>query len=271
MKKYAIFASIIFLSVLLPVASVSADGDYYIAAQGESVDTIAKTYNLDGELVALMNDLPENEDLAEGELLRLPQTPYFSVTVSEGDTLYSLARTYGSSYEDIATANDLSRVDLIFPGQILLIPISEESSVVLGKTIEKTETRAVYASRSGFSYIWPVTGTISSPYGEREGGFHYGLDIAADEGTPIYAAQAGLVTEVDWKNDSYGYTVMIDHGNGCETLYAHACTLIAKVNELVEAGQLIAYVGNTGNSTGPHLHFEIRLNGTCVDPQLYLP
>lgn len=239
--------------------------------KGESVETIAQTYDLDSELIALINNLPESKDLAEGELLRLPQTPYFTVTVAQGDTLYSLAKSYGVGIEDIALANDLARADLIIAGQTLLIPINEENSVCPGKTVEKIETLAVYASRAGVSYICPVQGIVSSPFGERGGGFHYGLDIAANEGTPIYAAAAGLVTEAGWKNDAYGYTIMIDHGNGYETLYAHSCSLVAQVNELVAAGQLIAYVGNTGNSTGPHLHFEIRLNSICVDPDLYLP
>ena len=94
--------------------------------------------------------------------------------------------------------------------------------------------------------------------------------MAADQGTVIQAAAAGLVTEADWKNDAYGYAVMLDHGNGVETLYGHCSQLLVKAGQQVRAGDAIALVGSTGNSTGPHVHFEVRVNGACQDPLDYL-
>jgi murein DD-endopeptidase MepM/ murein hydrolase activator NlpD len=270
MRKSILIGFCAFFAALLPAAPASADADYYIAAGGESVNAIAEAYNLDGELVALMNDLSGDKDLRQGQLLRLPQTPFFNVTISEGDTLYSLARTYNVSFEEIAKVNGLQATDTIYAGQSLLIPLSEESAVSSGKTVEKIDGGVAYASRAGDAYLWPVIGPISSPYGQRDDGFHFGLDIAVDSGTAICAAAAGTVIEAGWKNDSYGYTVMLDHGNGRQTLYAHASILVVDEGDWVEAGQVIAYSGSTGNSTGPHLHFEIRLDGTCVDPLLYL-
>lgn len=275
MKKTVAVVSITLLTCFLtaaPAWAESADGGgYYIAAGGESVNTIAETYALDGELVALINDLAPDGSLGTGELVRLPQMPYFSVVVSSGDTLYTLAQTYHVTWEEIAAANALARPECIYPGQALLVPLTEESSVSLWQTVERTEVQAVFASRGAiYAFAWPAEGVISSTFGERWGSFHYGLDIAADSGLPIYAAASGLVSESDWKNDAYGYTVMLNHGNGQETLYAHACELVAKVGEWVEEGDVIAFVGSTGNSTGSHVHFEVRIDGVCVDPQLYL-
>jgi len=122
-------------------------------------------------------------------------------------------------------------------------------------------------SASGF--IWPLQGTLTSPFGPRWGRIHEGLDIAAPTGTPLVAAAAGRVIVSGWSG-GYGYLVVIDHGNGVATAYAHNSALVAGVGQDVAQGQLIAYVGNTGNSFGSHVHFEVRINGTAVDPLGYL-
>lgn len=257
--------------LLLSPATALADSGYYIASSGETVASIAADYALDSELVALMNDLDPDAVLEAGTLLRLPQTPCVSVTVVRGDTLSSLAEKYHVEIGEIAELNNLAELGRIYEGQTLLIPFTEESSVSLGESTERTEYGAVYASRAAVSYNWPAVGFISSPYGERWGSFHWGLDIAADNLSNIGASASGVVIESGWKNDAYGYAVMIDHGNGYQTLYAHCSSLLVNVGEWVESGQPIALVGSTGNSTGPHVHFEIRSNGVCVDPLLYLP
>lgn len=118
----------------------------------------------------------------------------------------------------------------------------------------------------------PVSGYISSRYGARSSirvSTHTGLDIAAPSGTPIKAISKGTVTCASY-HKSYGYLVKIDHGNGVESWYAHTSKMYVKVGEKVKAGDTIAAVGNTGNSTGPHLHLEIRVNGQHVNPQKYL-
>ncbi|OON90927.1 MAG: hypothetical protein ATN34_05305 [Epulopiscium sp. Nele67-Bin002] len=120
-----------------------------------------------------------------------------------------------------------------------------------------------------FAHPLNGVGYISSSYGSRWGSFHNGIDIAAGAGTPIYAAAAGTVTYSGYMG-TYGYLVIIDHGNGYETYYAHASALYAKVGQYVTQGQSIAAVGSTGNSTGNHLHFEIRENGQCINPYSYI-
>ncbi|WP_448589819.1 murein hydrolase activator EnvC family protein [Thermodesulfobium sp.] len=125
-------------------------------------------------------------------------------------------------------------------------------------------------------FIWPASGPITSPFGPRYDpylhvqSFHTGIDIGAEYGSPIVAADSGRVVYSGWY-DGYGKAVIIDHGGGVSTLYAHASRLVAYVGEYVRQGQVIAYVGDTGYATGPHLHFEIRINGKPVNPLLYLP
>ncbi len=116
--------------------------------------------------------------------------------------------------------------------------------------------------------VWPVNGTITSPFGMRWGRMHQGVDIAAPAGTPIKAAKAGRVILAGY-NGGYGNTVIIDHGGGFSTLYAHQSRLGVADGATVGAGQVIGYVGTTGNSTGNHLHYETRVNGVARNPMAY--
>ena len=120
--------------------------------------------------------------------------------------------------------------------------------------------------------IWPAKGDVSSPYGLRWGGsdFHPGIDIANDYGTPIVATADGVVTTAGWNSGGYGNMVDIDHGNGIMTRYGHAQQVIVSAGQRVQKGQVIAYMGSTGFSTGPHVHYEVRINGNPVNPAGYL-
>ncbi len=123
--------------------------------------------------------------------------------------------------------------------------------------------------------IWPTKGWVSSDFGYRNSPFtdrrefHRGLDISAPIGTPIYAPAEGKVTFAG-KDGAYGITLIIDHGRGITTRYAHMQKYVAQKNQNVSRGQLIGYVGNTGRSTGPHLHYEVRLNNAPVNPKRYI-
>ena len=134
---------------------------------------------------------------------------------------------------------------------------------------EKIDSRTVNGI---YLAVTPVTGRITSRFGANESirdHTHKGIDIAATRGTPILATAAGTVTFAGWSS-GYGYLVKIDHGNGVETYYGHCSRLYVSAGESVEAGTEIAAVGSTGNSTGNHLHFEIRLNGEQINPQTYV-
>ncbi|HZQ27640.1 MAG TPA: peptidoglycan DD-metalloendopeptidase family protein [Acidimicrobiales bacterium] len=123
---------------------------------------------------------------------------------------------------------------------------------------------------SGTGLIWPMRGTITSPFGPRWGGFHPGIDIATAYGTPIHAAKGGTVIFAGWQS-GYGNYTCIDHGGGFSTCYAHQSQIAVSDGQQVSQGQVIGYEGNTGYSTGPHLHFETRVNGTPQNPMKYLP
>ena len=129
---------------------------------------------------------------------------------------------------------------------------------------------SVAARPSGGGMVWPTAGSVTSPFGERWGRLHAGLDIANDLGTPIRAAKGGTVILAGW-NGGYGNSIVIDHGGGLSTLYAHASRLRAAEGQAVGQGDLIADMGSTGNSTGSHLHFETRVNGNPRNPSEYLP
>jgi murein DD-endopeptidase MepM/ murein hydrolase activator NlpD len=120
--------------------------------------------------------------------------------------------------------------------------------------------------------IWPVNGQVTSPFGRRGmvGEFHPGIDIAAAMGNPVVATADGIVVYSQWDDGGYGKLVEIDHGNGIHTLYGHNSGIVVTNGQEVKKGQLIAYSGSTGYSTGPHVHYEIRVNGTAVDPRKFL-
>ena len=121
----------------------------------------------------------------------------------------------------------------------------------------------------GIKLVKPVSGVLTSRYGYRWGRTHTGIDIGASTGTSIKAAASGTVTFSGWKG-TLGYLVVLSHGNGIQTYYGHCSKLLVSAGQNVSAGQLIAKVGSTGRSTGPHLHFEIRVNGASINPQSYI-
>jgi murein DD-endopeptidase MepM/ murein hydrolase activator NlpD len=143
---------------------------------------------------------------------------------------------------------------------------------------QEASLNALIARESGYTgggqsaagLIWPVRGRVTSGYGYRWGRMHAGIDIAAPTGTPIRAAKDGRVIFTGWMN-GYGNAVVIDHGSGFSTLYAHQSRIGSSRGQVVDQGAVIGYVGSTGRSTGPHLHFETRVGGSPRNPRPYLP
>lgn len=130
-------------------------------------------------------------------------------------------------------------------------------------------TKFVLTSRGGGGLIWPARGGVSSTFGPRWGRMHNGIDIAAGHGSPVVASGPGTVTRAGWES-GYGKTVVVSHGNGIQTKYAHLSSVSVSSGQSVGRGQLVGNVGSTGNSTGPHLHFEVLINGSHQDPLKYL-
>lgn len=183
-----------------------------------------------------------------------------------GYTYYSTKGVEGVvQTESLAVYENGVRFDAkIISETVVSQPVNE---VMVKGTAKKTTN--VYQNESTKGFIWPleVKGYISSYWGD--GRNHKGLDIAAVAGVEIYAVQSGRVTFAGW-NDDYGWNVIIDHGNGVQTRYAHSRKLHVKTGDYVEQGHFIAEVGTTGWSTGNHLHFEVIINGTRVNPAPYL-
>jgi murein DD-endopeptidase MepM/ murein hydrolase activator NlpD len=166
--------------------------------------------------------------------------------------------------ETIADANRLDDVNRITVGQRLFIPGATKLRIVPPSDLYNS-------SRAGTVLGWPVKGReILSRFGERRSSHrHTGLDIRGNHGDPVYAAAAGTVT---YSSTMRGYvrTVIIDHGNGLQTLYAHNTALLVRSGARVSRGQAIAKVGRTGNASTEHCHFEVRRNDVAVDPLKYL-
>ncbi|MGD8374739.1 MAG: LysM peptidoglycan-binding domain-containing M23 family metallopeptidase [Acidobacteriota bacterium] len=181
--------------------------------------------------------------------------------VLRGQTLFTIARTYGVPMGAIVEANGIADPDRIETGALLFVPGAPE---VLDVPI------TVGPGVPGPPLVVPVAGPINSRFGPRHGRMHYGLDIGAPSGTPVRAARDGTVLYAGNGYRGYGRLVILDHGDGYRTLYAHNRRLRARAGQKVRAGEVIAEVGASGNATGPHLHFEVRLDDRPVDPLLYV-
>ena len=171
----------------------------------------------------------------------------------------SIVEKYEKELKDFTSVEDC--VDELYEEKIV------ETYVLAAAGVNSSDVKVPL----GISLIRPVSGVVTSRFGARWGRSHKGLDIGADYGTTIYAAAAGTVTVSEYGyNGGYGNYVVINHGNGVSTLYGHCSSLIANTGEYVAQGQPIARVGSTGDSTGNHLHLEIRVDGIAQDPQNYL-
>ncbi|MDI9568467.1 MAG: M23 family metallopeptidase [bacterium] len=252
---------VLFASLAAAVsAGVQAGTQYitYTVQRGDTLWAIGQRYGVSPQTLAAVNGIANANRIYPGQLLRIPRGTGGGGggihTVVRGDTLWDLSRRYGVSLEALQQANPGVDPRRLVPGSTLIIPGAER----------QLANRAASAT-----FIWPVRGRISSSFGPRQGGFHYGLDIACPQGSSIKAARSGRVVACGWQG-GYGRVVVIDHGNGIETLYAHASELLVRAGQWVNQGEVIARVGSTGRSTGPHLHFEIRIDGIRVNPSRHL-
>ncbi len=258
----------------------------YTVAGGDTFSGIASLAGLTvSELHALNPDV-NTEKLKVGQELALEaakpavtvitvsketyeeEIPYETTYVDDED-LYqgeSVLQKPGENGSHLVTADVTRENGAVVSAEIL-------SETVLTEPVSQVVLRGskpVPAREGTGTFIWPTAGYISSKFGMRWGRLHKGIDIARSTGTPIYAADGGTIQSSSW-NDSYGYYVVISHGNGISTCYAHCSKLLVEIGEKVYQGQRIALMGSTGNSTGPHCHFEVRINEDPRDPLYYLP
>ena len=233
---------------------------YYTVQKGDCLWSIAREYDLTVELLADANDLESDSSLSVDEKLFIPAGEEIAYEVKQGDTLWGLARKFHTTVESLVYNNGQDVGDTLPAGRTIVIAATgSEPNDGFG------EQEVIVSRRPS----WPLTGTVTSVFGMRDGKMHHGLDIAADEGRYIRAVDNGKVIFAG-ERGPYGNTVMIRHGRGMSSLYAHASKLKVFPGEEVKKGQVIALVGSTGHSTGPHLHLEMRYKGVPQNPEDYL-
>ncbi|PLX27005.1 hypothetical protein C0581_03695 [Candidatus Parcubacteria bacterium] len=251
----------------------------YTVQSGDVIGVIAEKFGISVSTILWANDLSARSYIRPGQELEILPVDGLAYTVASGDTVSKIARKYDADMSDIIEYNKLQKdgADIVV-GETLLIPGGEKPQPVYTaprytapkpSSFKKIVAPAPSVSApAGSGYLWPTTVTyISQYYGWRHGG----LDLAGPTGSPIYATKAGTVLKAQcgW-NWGFGCYVHIDHGSGIQSLYAHASQLYVSPGDYVNQGQTIMAMGNTGNSTGPHLHFEIRVNGVRQNPLAYI-
>jgi murein DD-endopeptidase MepM/ murein hydrolase activator NlpD len=261
----------------------------YTVDTGDSVFEIAARYGIKPETILWANydQLNDNPDLiSNGMQLWIPPVDGVLHRWKSGDTLEGVAAQYEANLDDILsfTGNQIDLVDRqVAPDALVMVPGGHrEFRQWLIPTIPRGQagvSRAIYgegACEGGYDgafgtggFVWPA-GNHSLSGNDYWSG-HLGIDIAAGEGAPIYAADSGVVVFSGWSTGGYGNTIVIDHGNGYQTLYGHLSSTAARCGQSVSQGATIGYSGSTGNSTGAHLHFEVRYQGGFVSPWYVLP
>lgn len=197
--------------------------------------------------------------------------------VEAGQTLWRIARVYGLSEEELKQVNGIDDPTEIRVGQVLFVPGATAVMEVPPypsplPLVPVPAPKALARSVHDLGFEWPVAGgRVISYFGARRRTHrHNGIDIGGDRGQEILASRAGVVTFSGKTRTGYGKLVILDHGSGIESLYAHDQDILVRVGDRVEKGQPIARVGRTGNATTPHCHFEIRKDRVAVDPLLYV-
>ena len=271
----------------------------YIVMPGDSLWSISHKLNVDTETIRGSNNFRTSSALKPGAKLRIPNQDGIFYTLKDGETIEQVAKRYRVSMNKVRLVNEEVDVASLKTGDEIFLPGAKpealretkpaakladskkpepvkKSQTVPPKTAAKPEKRPrgeIAVRATGFR--WPIMGRINSPFGwrthpiTRRRDFHTGIDIKANRNDPIKAAGSGRVVYSGWMG-GYGKVLVIEHSNGQSTLYAHCSTLLFGKGASVSSGQLIAKIGTTGRSTGPHLHFEVRNGSSPVNPIKYL-
>ena len=246
----------------------------YEIQPGDTVNGIGARFGIGADVILWNNiDIISDEDiLVVGDQLQIPSVEGIIHSVRVGETLTEIANLYDARTEDILNfaANDLPDPNLLREGSVILVPGGRVVPVVSTtlRPEEDDDPQFVDRSPSDTGFIWPVVGILTSDFGP----FHrLGIDISVSF-VPVAASAPGQVVFAGGDVCcSYGRYIEVRHENGLSTIYAHLSEIAIGLGEWVEQGQIIATSGNSGSSTGPHVHYEIRLNGVHQNPLLYLP
>lgn len=248
-----------------------------LAAVKENSEIKCRVYaiKLDGNVKASVNSMEEAKGLIETIKSETTEGVVLNFDIEEIEQIKEEADTNVASIE-------VAKLSIDQDVQVKVEEYKKEQEAAELKRKQEAARKAQQAavssragapisSASSGRFLRPVVGgTISSPFGPRSSGFHKGMDIAVPNGTPIYAADDGVVKFSGWNSTGFGNLVIIDHGDGFLTYYAHCSSLYVSAGQSVTKGQNICAVGLTGNTSGYHVHFEVRYNGTSVNPMNYL-
>jgi len=247
-------------SDLPPIPTLLAEKSYTIR-RGDTLQTIASRFGVREDTIISANNLSSKSQIQVGKTLKIPNMNGVYHTVKKNESLSYISRAYGVDMTRIADANNISSATIRI-GERLFIPNAKLNASVL---------RNFY----GETFIWPVRGQISSPFGYRtnpfsgQRTFHAAIDIVVNRGTAVKATREGKIADTGY-NAVFGNYVIIRHADGYQSLYAHLDSILSKKGTSINQGETIGRSGNTGQSTGPHLHFAIFRNGQAVDPRQYV-
>lgn len=264
---------------LIPEASPQSRSEIvsYTVTAGDTAESIAAFFNLAPTSIMWSNDLDASSVLQIGQVLAIPPADGLVHAVRAGDSVWEIALSHGIAVDDLIRANPSVSPDALQLDQTLFVPggAPPRRSTQLASRLGAPRPPAANAATSG-GLVWPASGVVTEPFGWRTHpvfgtpNYHEGIDIAVSEGSPVQAVAPGIVTMAEWFG-GYGLTVKVAHGGGRVSRYSHNSSLLVEPGDTVVQGQVIAFSGNTGVSTGPHLDFGVYEDGTPVDPLLLLP
>ncbi len=247
---------------------------FHTVSEGETLDSIASRYGLKKQTILWENNLKDNAKVEAGDELRILPVDGIRHKVAKGETIESIGKKYGLEGAAIQAIVDFPFNDFVNDetfelavGQYLMVPGGEKKTVAAPTaTFARVMTPDAGTVSATGDFIWPAAGIITQGYSF----YHKAIDIASGGGGPILAADSGVVTASGWDSSGYGNRVIVDHGNGSRTLYAHLRVLNVSEGQSVNRGDILGEMGSTGRSTGTHLHFEIRQDSVLLNPMDYL-
>ncbi len=245
-----------------PVLLISGEPLSYKVKSGDTLSEISKSNNIKIGTLISFNKITDVRRLQVGMELRIPEFDGLPYEVKAGDSLSLISKKFNISINSILDANNLDS-EVIQPGDVLFIP---------GAAMNEFD----YKKAMGTLFIYPTSGRLSSGFGYRpdpftgKRRFHNGIDLANASGTRILATMAGRVADIGDRPSGYGKYVIIKHSNGYQSLYGHMDKVVVREGQYVNQGGKIGEMGNTGRSTGPHLHFSVYKNNAPVNPLNYL-
>lgn len=244
----------------------------YTVTEGDTVTSIAEKFGISVNTILWQNDLDSADEIKIGDTLEILPVTGIAHKVEKGDTVESIAKKYGLPSAEAVVEFPFNTFvnDETFSlaiGQIVIVPngVKAQAGVAYPAIAVQITPNAGTVVASG-QFVWPTQGMITQGFYW----YHPGIDIANPAAPNVLAADSGTIVEIGWDNSGYGNKIVIDHGNGMQTLYAHLSAFYVTLGQTVARGNAIGRMGSTGHSTGVHLHFEIHQNGIHLSPLNYL-